>query len=51
MSDFSVDSQYTLTLKEPDGRLRPASLCVYRLHDDCMIARRTRMYAAAPGRK
>lgn len=38
---FSVDTQYSVTLKEPTGRLRPANLYVYRLYDDYMIARRT----------
>lgn len=38
---FSVDTQYSVTLKEADGRLRPANLYVYRLYDDYMIARRT----------
>ncbi|HSP01175.1 MAG TPA: hypothetical protein VLN90_06905 [Thioalkalivibrio sp.] len=40
-SNFSVDNQYSVTLKDASGKLRPANIYVYRLYDDYMIARRT----------
>ncbi len=40
-SNFSVDTQYAITLKDESGKLRPANIYVYRLYDDFMIARRT----------
>lgn len=39
--NFSVDTQYSVTLREQSGKLRPANIYVYRLYDDFMIARRT----------
>jgi hypothetical protein len=40
-SSFSVHTQYSVTLREASGRLRPANIYVHRLEDDYMIARRT----------
>lgn len=40
--DFAPDTRYVLTLRDPEnGRLRPANLYVYRLHDDYMVVRMT----------
>lgn len=40
--DFAPDTRYVLTLRDPDnGRLRPANVYVYRLHDAYMVARMT----------
>ncbi len=40
--DFKERTRYVVTLKDPEtGRLRPANIYVYRLHDGFMIARRT----------
>ncbi len=40
--DFAPDTRYVLTLRDPEsGRLRPANVYVYRLHDDYMVARMT----------
>lgn len=40
-SAFKKDGHYAVTLRSPDGRLRPANLYVHRLEDDYMIARHT----------
>jgi hypothetical protein len=40
-SAFSKDGHYAVTLRSPDGRLRPANIYVHRTEDDYMIARHT----------
>ncbi|HET9121972.1 MAG TPA: hypothetical protein VFN52_00585 [Acidiferrobacteraceae bacterium] len=39
--DFKTHTRYTVTLRDAQGRLKPANLYVYRLYDAFMIARRT----------
>lgn len=39
--DFKVHTRYTVTWRDPEGRLKPANFYVYRLYDAFMIARRT----------
>lgn len=39
--DFKPDTRYTVTWRNYDGKIRPANLYVYRLYDNCMIARMT----------
>lgn len=39
--DFTEHNRYTVTLRDSDGRLRPANLYVYRLYDQFMVARMT----------
>ena len=39
--DFKPDTRYTVTWRDYDGKVRPANLYVYRLYDNCMIARKT----------
>ncbi len=39
--DFAIHTRYTVTLSDPQGKLRPANLYVYRLYDTFMIARMT----------
>jgi hypothetical protein len=38
---FSTDTMYSVTLRDEQGKLRPANIYVYRLYDDYMIARMT----------
>lgn len=40
-SNFHENTRYAITLKDESGRLRPANIYVYKLHDDFMIARFT----------
>jgi len=40
-SAFSKDGHYAVTLRSPDGRLRPANIYVHRTEDGYMIARHT----------
>lgn len=40
-SNFQENTRYAITLKDENGRLRPANIYVYKLHDDFMIARFT----------
>ena len=37
--NFSPNTRYLVTWRSPEGKLRPASLYVYQLYDDYMIAR------------
>ena len=37
--NFSPNTRYVVTWRNPEGKLRPANLYVYQLYDDCMIAR------------
>jgi len=39
--DFAPHTRYTVTWRDPQGRLRPANIYVYRLYDSFMIARMT----------
>lgn len=39
--DFAPHTRYTVTWRDPQGKLRPANLYVYRLYDAFMIARMT----------
>lgn len=39
--DFQQDTRYVITLRDSEGKLRPASIYVYRLYDEFMIARYT----------
>ena len=39
--DFSQDTRYTVTLRDEEGKLRPANLYVMRMHDDGMVVRMT----------
>lgn len=36
---FSPDTRYTLTLRDANGKARPANLYVYRVYDAFMVAR------------
>lgn len=40
-SSFSSDTRYTLALRDPSGKVRPANLYVYRVYDAFMVARST----------
>lgn len=40
-SNFQENTRYAITLKDEKGRLRPANIYVYKLHDDFMVARFT----------
>jgi len=40
-SEFSADTRYTLTLRDAQGRVRPANVYVYRVYDAFMVARAT----------
>lgn len=40
-SNFQENTRYAITLKDESGRLRPANVYVYKLHDGFMIARFT----------
>ena len=40
-SSFKPDTRYTLTLRDPQGKPRPANLYVYRVYDQFMVARST----------
>ncbi|MFP4079737.1 MAG: hypothetical protein ACLFMW_08610 [Ectothiorhodospira sp.] len=39
-SDFASDTRYTVTLRDPKGRLQPAQLYVHQLFEEEMITRR-----------
>lgn len=39
--DFKIHTRYTVTWRDPQGRMKPANFYVYRLYDGFMIARRT----------
>lgn len=39
--DFAAHTRYTVTWKDPEGKLRPANIYVYKLYDGFMIARMT----------
>lgn len=39
--DFLPDTRYTVTMRDDDGKLRPANLYVYKVYDNFMIARMT----------
>ncbi|WP_455380769.1 hypothetical protein [Acidihalobacter prosperus] len=38
---FHEDTRYAIALKDGNGKLRPANIYVYKLHDDFMIVRFT----------
>lgn len=38
---FKQDARYTVTWRDPEGRLRPANFYVFRVYDKFMIARET----------
>ena len=38
---FKPDTRYTVTWRDPDGKLRPANFYVFRVYDQFMIARDT----------
>lgn len=40
-SDFKEFAEYQVTMRDENGKMRPANIYVYRLYDDFMIARRT----------
>ncbi|WP_018873420.1 hypothetical protein [Thioalkalivibrio sp. ALJ16] len=40
-SEFQVNGHYAVTLKDQNGKLRPANIYVHDMQDDYMIARRT----------
>jgi hypothetical protein len=40
-SKFQENTRYAITLKDESGRLRPANVYVYKLHDDFMVVRFT----------
>ena len=40
-SDFTQDKRYTVTLKDENGKLRPANMYVMRMHEDGMVVRMT----------
>ena len=37
--NFSSNSRYVVTWRNPEGKLRPANLYIYQLFDDSLIAR------------
>lgn len=39
--DFNQDTRYTVTLRDEEGKLRPANLYVMRMHEDGMVVRMT----------
>lgn len=40
-NDFQVDGHYAVTLKDKNGRLRPANIYVHSMENDYMIVRHT----------
>ena len=40
-SGFKPDTRYTLTLRDAQGKPRPANLYVYRVYEQFMVARST----------
>lgn len=40
-NDFQPDTRYTITWRDATGRARPATIYVYRVYDQFMIARPT----------
>jgi hypothetical protein len=40
-NDFRPDTRYTITWRDPEGKVRPATFYVYRVHDDFLVARST----------
>lgn len=40
-SNFKENTRYTITLRNPDGKMRPANIYVYKLFETAMIARKT----------
>lgn len=40
-SNFRENTRYAIALKDENGKVRPANIYVYKLHDDFMIARHT----------
>jgi len=40
-TDFQPDTRCTIAWRAPDGRVRPASLYVYRVYDGFLVARLT----------
>lgn len=40
-SAFKEDTRYTITWREPGGKLRPANIYVFRLYGNFMVARMT----------
>lgn len=40
-SSFKPDMRYTLTLRDEQGKARPANLYVYRVYEQFMVARST----------
>ncbi|MBI2313348.1 MAG: hypothetical protein HYU77_12690 [Betaproteobacteria bacterium] len=38
---FKPDTRYTVTWRDPEGKLRPANFYVFRVYDKFMIARDT----------
>ena len=40
-TDFQPDTRYTITWRDATGRTRPATIYVYRVYDEFMIARPT----------
>ncbi|MDA8364770.1 MAG: hypothetical protein M0Z84_13395 [Gammaproteobacteria bacterium] len=39
--DFTAHTRYTITWRDPQGKLRPANIYPYRLYDQFMVARMT----------
>ncbi len=37
--DFQKDTRYTVTMRDAEGKLRPANIYIYRLYDEFMILR------------
>lgn len=37
--DFQQDTRYTVTMRDAEGKLRPANIYIYRLYDEFMILR------------
>jgi hypothetical protein len=40
-SSFKENTRYTITWRNPDGKMRPANIYVYKMFDANMIARMT----------
>lgn len=40
-SSFRENTRYAIALKDEKGKVRPANIYVYKLHDDFMVARFT----------
>ncbi len=40
-NDFKPDTRYTIAWRDPDGKVQPANIYVYRVFDSFLVARLT----------